>query len=98
MYIYYNWWLSLCQWSNPSNVQSDTFPVKFSSACYAISGAITKNNNNNTSNNGLCTGGLEIPSISTSSLTIHTFRMSDEQYNRCYLNQNFTGRWIAIGK
>ena len=67
----------MTQWSNPSDVQSDTFPVKFSLACYAISGAITKNNNNNTSNNGLCTGGLEIPSIS---------------------NQNFTGRWIAIGK
>ena len=52
---------SLDQWSNPSNIQSDTFPVKFS-------------------------------------IIIRGFTLHDEQYNSGNANQNFTGRWIAIGK
>lgn len=43
------------------------------------------------------TGGYYVPSISTSAITIRTFILHDEQYNSGNANQNFTGRWIAIG-
>lgn len=90
---------SLDQWSNPSNIQSDTFPVKFSSACYAIAAArTTLQRGSYTNMRPADTGGYYCPTINTTSIIIRGFTLHDEQYNSGNANQNFTGRWIAIGK
>lgn len=44
------------------------------------------------------TGGYYCPTINTTSIVIRGFTLHDEQYNSGNANQNFTGRWIAVGK
>ena len=63
-------------------------------AVYSITASLV---NTEDRNNSLWTGGSYIRNLTTTSFTIIAYRMSDEQYNRVFANQNFTGRFIAIG-